>query len=82
MKYLVGTAPVSIPLGGRGRPIIQNLGPGILYLDTDAAATTTDGLELQVGDSFEFYTAGSMETGISVVSTMANTDVRVVTMGA
>lgn len=33
--------------------VIQNLGPGILYIDSDAEVTTTTGIKLEVGLAWE-----------------------------
>lgn len=82
-KLTVGVTPVEVPRSGPGRPVIQNLGPGTVYLDTDNDGVTTgDGLRLEPGDAFEFTHAASYETGVWLVSDTADTDVRVIVMGA
>lgn len=80
MKVMVGLTATSVDKGGRGRPLIQNLGPGTVYLDTDQDATVSDGLQLSVGDVYEFPGGGSSETVISLISTIDATDVRIIRM--
>lgn len=84
MKLIVGTAPVEIPRSGRGRPVIQNLGPGSVYLDTEGTVTADTGLRIAEGGAFEFDEAASYETGVWLVGTddVTPADVRVITMGA
>ena len=77
MKLLVGTTPVALP-GNRQRPVIQNLGPGTIYLDTDGDVSITDGLQLLPDVTYEFPVSGGDSAGIWIVSDAANTDVRVI----
>lgn len=83
MKITVGTTPVSLAVDATSTPVIQNLGPGVLYLDNNAALTAATGLQLAVGDSFEFpgdlTYAGSV--GIYMLASVAGTDVRVLVVG-
>lgn len=80
MQVIVGTTAQSITGLDRAGRVIQNLGPGDLYVDTDAEATTTGGLKIAVGEAISLG-AGSSETIISLVASAADTDVRVVRMG-
>jgi hypothetical protein len=80
MKLLVGTTPVRIP-GDRARPVIQNLGPGTVYVDTDGDVSADDGLMLLPNAVYEFPTPSANSKGIWVVADQAGTDVRVVRMG-
>lgn len=56
----------------RGRSLIQNLGPGDLYLGTDSSVTTSSGLKVSVGGSAEI----TFESAIYGIATAAGTDVR------
>lgn len=60
--------------------MIQNLGPGNVYFDSDPGVTTTTGLKIVPDTAFEFSSASALEEGISLVSDTADTDVRVVWM--
>lgn len=79
MRILVGTTAVNLP-GGRARPVIQNLGPGDIYIDTDGDVDADSGLKLVPNAVYEFPTSGSLSE-IWVVATAENTDIRVVGMG-
>lgn len=82
MKVVVGTAPVDLTVGGRGRPVIQNLGPGMIYLDSSSEDVSTEsGIQIPVGVAYEFPTAAADDEKVSIVSDAADTDVRVVVMG-
>lgn len=80
MQLLVGTNAVAVPSKGRGRPVIQNLGPGNVYFDSDPGVTTTTGLKIAPEAAYEFSSASALEKGISLIADAANTDVRVVWM--
>lgn len=79
MRILLGTDPVKLP-GNRSRPVIQNLGPGSVYLDTDGDVDSSSGFVIAPGAVYEFPAASSRSRGIFVVSDTADTDVRVVTV--
>jgi len=79
MRILVGTTSQKI-LADRSRPVIQNLGPGNVYIDTDGDVDVNSGLKLAVNAVYEFPTAGA-ESDIWIVSDAADTDVRIVEMG-
>lgn len=81
MLYLVGIEPLALGPFGRARPIIQNIGPGDVYLDTDQEASTSSGLRIKPGEALSFSGPAATETGIWLVASEANTDVRVVLMG-
>ena len=78
-RLLVGTTPVRVR-ADRSRPVIQNLGPGDIYLDTDGDVDENSGLKLPVNAVYEFPTAGSLSL-IYLVATEADTDVRIIQMG-
>lgn len=79
MRILVGTTAVQIPVD-RSRPVIQNLGPGDLYLDTDGDVDANSGLKLIPTAVYEFPVAGA-GMNVWVVATQASTDVRVIEIG-
>lgn len=82
MKQVVGITVVNLDLPRSARPVIQNLGPGVLYLDSDPDVTVNSGLQLPVGAVYEFLMplAGS-DAGLSLISSLANTDVRILLNG-
>lgn len=75
MQVIVGTTPVELPEYGRGLPVIQNLGPGILYLEESNQVTTANGLRIAVGDTYEYPLPAT--DPIWLVSDTAGTDARV-----
>lgn len=80
---MVGTtaAFVGTTIQGRGRPVIQNLGPGDVYLDMDPVLVTPDtGIKLTVNSVYEVPTSVGTEE-LSLVATLADTDVRVIMVG-
>jgi hypothetical protein len=79
MRILVGTTAVKIP-ADRSRPVIQNLGPGDIYLDTDGDVDANSGLKLIPNAVYEFPTPGA-DSNIWVVASEADTDVRVIEAG-
>lgn len=79
MQIILGATPVQIP-GNRSRPVIQNLGPGAVYLDTDGDVDETSGLMIPVHAVYEFPDDGGNNTGIFIMADTEGTDVRVVGM--
>jgi hypothetical protein len=80
VQLIVGTTAVKIPSGGRARPIIQNLGPGNIFFDTEGSVTPEGGLKLVPEAIYEFPTMGTLDD-IWIVASEANTEVRVVAVG-
>jgi hypothetical protein len=80
MRMIVGTTPQKVVSSGRARPVIQNRGPGTIYIDTQGTVSPDTGLELMPQMIMEFATSGSLDD-IYVVSTQAATDVRVIEIG-
>lgn len=79
MKLVVGTTPTPLLSKiGEGRPLVQNLGPGKVYLDTDEDVSTETGFELAVGAAFEFAEDSNITAAVYVVSDSANTELRIV----
>ena len=79
MRILVGTQSVKVRTD-RSRPVIQNLGPGNVYLDTDGDVDEDSGLKLVPNAVYEFPTVGSY-SNVWIVSDQADTDVRVIEVG-
>lgn len=79
MQLILGTTSQSIA-STRERPVIQNLGPGNVYIDTDGDVDSSSGLKLVVGAVYEFPTSGS-PSKIYLVADMPSTDVRIIGMG-
>lgn len=78
----VGTAAVNVTdIVARGKPIIQNLGPGNVYFDSQPGVTAASGVKLVVGATYEFAEMLGDETGLSLIADAANTDVRIIVMG-
>lgn len=80
MRVLVGTEPYQIQ-GNRARPLVQNLGPGNVYLDTDGDVDADSGFKITPGAVYEFPTSGAFSVGIWMVADVDGTDVRVIGMG-
>ena len=79
MNISVGVAPAAIPIRQGDRPVIQNLGPGDLYIDTEPDVTTASGIKIVVDGSYEFP-MDPLKTVYAVASVDA-TDVRVMVVG-
>lgn len=75
------TAAVRLPSYGAGKPTIQNLGPGKLYLGDSEDVTVATGLQLAVGAQIAFSSGSSSWGPIWMIADAANTDVRVLTLG-
>lgn len=79
MKLVVGTTPIPLlSRVGEGRPLVQNLGPGKAYLDTDADVSVETGFELAVGAAFEFAEDSNITPSVHVVADTAGTELRIV----
>lgn len=88
MQQTVGIEPVILgttAFGGTGgavgvsRPIIQNLGPGDLYLDFSSAVAIGSGVKLIPNERLEF--GGRLAQALYVVASQAATDVRFIDAG-
>jgi hypothetical protein len=80
MRILLGSTPVQIP-GDRSRPVVQNLGPGTVYLETDGDVDIDNGFQIAPGAVYEFPSSGAGSRGIWIMADVSDTDVRVVGMG-
>jgi hypothetical protein len=82
MKVTVGTTAMKLPVNGSATPVLQNLGPGVLYLDNSPAVDTSTGFQLPAGAVYEFpRDLGAGGGAIYVVASAANTDLRVLVVG-
>lgn len=80
MRILLGSTPVQLP-GSRSRPVIQNLGPGTVYLETDGDVDVDNGFQIVPGAVYEFPSPGARSKGVWVMADTDGTDIRVVGMG-
>lgn len=77
-NIVVGTAAVAVPYAGDNILVIQNLGPGALYVDAAATVTSTTGLKLAVNAVYEFPRQLNKGSGeVWVIADAASTDVRI-----
>jgi hypothetical protein len=67
---------------GTQQPIIQNLGPGVLYVGTSATSLTTTGLYLPVGAVYEFPATVIEGAGsVWIQASGDECDVRIINVG-
>lgn len=78
MQVTVGTTVTPLGFGGGDTPLIQNLGPGTVYMGRDDTVTVGNGVRLGVGDAYEFPSdlGASGSSTVYLVSDAAGTDVR------
>lgn len=82
MQIIVGTTALRLDLDSASTPVVQNLGPGALYMDNDPNVTVSTGLKLNVGDVYEFLRDLNQAGGdMWLVADAANTDVRILVVG-
>lgn len=82
MMMTVGTVPVQVPVTGRQQPLIQNLGPGVIYFDSDPSVSATTGIKMDVGVVYEFPTDISEGVGaLWLVADQAGCDLRWMQVG-
>lgn len=63
-------------------PVLQNLGPGILYLNTVGTNITTEGLQLPVGAVYEFPKIVQDGAGaVWIQASGGDCDVRILNVG-
>jgi hypothetical protein len=78
MHIAAGLAATVIPAAQEAVLLVQNLGPGNLFVDRDPAVTAATGLKLTVGQTAEFLrSAGNGGGEVWVIADQAATDVRV-----
>lgn len=72
----------SAPFGLSSRPIVQNLGPGILWLGTGSTDLANLGIKLPVNAVYELPAELAQGPGkIYLLATDANCDVRIINVG-
>lgn len=82
MKVIVGTSPKQLPIRGNHAVIIQNLGPGALYLEHHDKVTVDDGIRLLSGEAYEFSRdIASAGGALFAVADAEDTDVRTMVVG-
>lgn len=73
----VGTGtPVAVDLSNLLHPVIQNLGPGVVYLDATADVTANTGVKIDVNVAYEFLRTFNQGGKIYLIASQANTSVR------
>lgn len=82
MQITVGTTPVRFPGRGNARPMVQNLGPGLVYFDNRDNVSIETGIQMPVGSIYEFPTDLQRGGGyVYLVADQDDTDVRFMTVG-
>lgn len=75
----MGTDEVRLAVAGTARPLIQNLGPGLVEFDTRSDELEFgQGVQIPIGGAVEFLQPAVLEAGLALISDTAGTDVRVV----
>lgn len=78
-KVTVDTTVSRLPVAIGETPVIQNLGPGVLYLDTSSSVSVTTGLRVPVDGAYEW--PRDVATSVYAVASAAGTDVRILKVG-
>ena len=79
---LSANTPVNTGYTGTQQPIIQNLGPGNVYVGVSSANLATEGLYLPAGAVYEFPAVVQDGPGaIWIQSDAGSTDVRIINVG-
>jgi hypothetical protein len=82
MTLTPATGAYNTGYSGNQAPIIQNLGPGTLYVGSTSSNLTTEGLQLPVGAVYEFPTTMVEGAGaVWIQASGANCDVRILNVG-
>lgn len=71
---VIATTDGAVDLGysGTQQPIVQNLGPGTLYIGSDPATLLTEGLQLPPDTAYELPT--TLNEGATRIYAQAETD--------
>jgi hypothetical protein len=81
---IITTAQGAVNTGytGTTQPVIQNLGPGTLFVGTASANLTTEGLSLPTGAVYELPKVVQEGAGaIWIQASGGNCDVRIINVG-
>lgn len=84
IKVTVGVTAVQLPFGEADRPVVQNLGPGDVYLGDGPTVSANNGIKLEPGVGYEFPNTLKKISdwkGVWVIASEAGTDVRVANVG-
>ena len=82
MQLTLGLVAVRLDLPSDATPVFQNLGPGIVYLDTVADLAVASGFQLPVGAGYEFLRDLSFSNGqVWLVADTVGTDLRYMVVG-
>lgn len=82
--YTVGTSAVQVNPEAVAIPVIQNLGPGIVYIGRTSGVTTSNGMQIPVGAVYEWPVAigaGGSSPDVYAIADTAGTNVRVLSAG-
>lgn len=79
MKLTVGTTPVRLPV--EGAPVLQNLGPGVLYMDSVPDVDVNTGIRVPVNQAYEFVKKLDLTSGALFLVATQSTDVRYMEVG-
>lgn len=80
MKLTVTNTPVRLPVEGGGTPVVQNIGPGDVYMDSGSVDVAT-GLLLPAGATYEFGRDLSLGSGNLWLVSIGTADVRYMVVG-
>lgn len=81
MQQTVGTASVLLNVPMSGTPLIQNLGPGAVYVG-DIGVTVANGFRLAVGGVLQLSQDLGLGSGaVHLIADAINTDVRYLVVG-
>jgi hypothetical protein len=79
VRLIIGPEPVRVIPPPTAKPILQNLGPGLLYYDTDDSISADTSIRMPVGSVYEFAESFTRSgSGLWLVADTADTDVRIV----
>jgi len=82
MNITVAMGAYNTGFTGTNQPVIQNLGPGTLYVGSVESNLTTEGLQLPVGAVYEFPEVIVEGPGaVWIQASGASCDVRILNIG-
>lgn len=82
MQQTVGVAAARLNAPSSSSPVLQNLGPGIVYVDHDSGVSEDTGFKLVVNAVYEFPRDLGVGGGnLWVVADAADTDLRILVVG-
>lgn len=82
MKILVGTEPTRLPFTANATPMIQNMGPGAVYFDSDPDVSPDTGIKMPEGAVYEFPSdLGAGGGSVYFIAEDGEVDLRVMRIG-